>query len=436
MLTGSLYVADSLSTGVAISGYKNTGYVRSLGYEGYTAGFPGFLMWSGSALSGSLGTKGGVPYSGVGLELYANTSSYFRYSTTDSEIDVRTDKFFFGNPSSSFLSGSNGNIEISASNFHLTSQGNVTASNALFSGVALANIIRDKTVTITAANSSSYITYTPIGVLSPSSGSRIVLDGSLGGEIVRRVRISCSLAYPIQSFVLPQVDNSAKLDIITEFAVKNSLYDIFSTGKTAVPVTPPAAISMSLGSVISLVPAGDTGTRVIVQYGTEMPMDYEFKQDVIVSGSLRSSGNVFISGSTNAINTSWNSYTPVWTAASSNPVIGNGSIEGWYKVIGKTCFVRGNIVMGTTTTFGSGEWYVSMPFTASHADAILMSANLLDNTSAWYNAVVNGARAGFNYKAPLQYQAVSGTANDVNATQPFTWASTDRFLWNGSYEIA
>jgi hypothetical protein len=132
----------------------------------------------------------------------------------------------------------------------------------------------------------------------------------------------------------------------------------------------------------------------------------------------------------------WISYTPSWTAASSNPAINNGTLEGWYKIVGKTCFVRGNIAMGTTTTFGSGEWYVSMPFTASHADAILMTANLLDNGSAWYNAVVNGARAGFNYKAPLQFQTSSGTANDVNATQPFTWANSDRFLWNGSYEIA
>jgi hypothetical protein len=135
-------------------------------------------------------------------------------------------------------------------------------------------------------------------------------------------------------------------------------------------------------------------------------------------------------------NTAWVSYTPSWTANSSNPVIGNGTITGQYKVIGKTCFVRGNIVMGSTTTFGSGEWYVSMPFTASHADAILMTANLLDNGSAWYNAVLNGARAGFNFKTAIQYQATGGTANDVNSTQPFTWANSDRFLWNGSYEIA
>ena len=128
MLTGSLYVADSLNSGVAISGYPNSGFVRSLGYEGFYAGFPGFLLWSGSALPGQT-TKGNVAYTGVGLELYSNTSSYFRYSTTDSEIDVRTDKFFFGNPATTFVSGANGNIEISASGFHLTAQGNVTASS-------------------------------------------------------------------------------------------------------------------------------------------------------------------------------------------------------------------------------------------------------------------------------------------------------------------
>jgi len=135
-------------------------------------------------------------------------------------------------------------------------------------------------------------------------------------------------------------------------------------------------------------------------------------------------------------NTAWISYTPTWTAASLNPVIGNGTIEGYYKVIGKTCFVRGNIAMGSTTTFGTGEWYVSMPFTASHADAILMTAQLLDNGAAWYNAVLNGARAGFNYKTAIQYQNTGGTADSISPNTPFTWTNSDRFLWNGSYEIA
>jgi len=153
-----------------------------------------------------------------------------------------------------------------------------------------------------------------------------------------------------------------------------------------------------------------------------------------ISATTISATTFNLSGS--QIETAWSSYTPVWTASGTNPVIGNGTIEGYYKIIGKTCFVRGNIAMGNTTTFGSGEWYVSMPFIAKHADAILFTATLLDNSSAWYNATMVGARAGFNDKAPMQYvNYTNGTASDVNATQPFTWTTSDRFIWNGSYEI-
>ena len=188
------------------------------------------------------------------------------------------------------------------------------------------------------------------------------------------------------------------------------------------------------GSVAST--SGFTGSF----QGTASSAVYSLNSDRAISSSYAFSSTSASFASTASIIPSyegtWISYTPVWTAASVNPVIGNGSLQGWYKVIGKTCFVRGNIVIGSSTTFGSGEWYVSMPFTASHADAILMTANLLDNGSAWYNAVLNGARAGFNFKTAIQYQSTGGTALDVNATQPFTWANSDRFLWNGSFEIA
>ncbi len=152
-----------------------------------------------------------------------------------------------------------------------------------------------------------------------------------------------------------------------------------------------------------------------------------------ISGSILLSGSLTINQ--NRIDDAWTAYTPEWTAASSNPVINNGTIQGYYKVVGKTCFVRGNIAMGSTTTFGTGEWYVSMPFTASHADSILMTATLLDNSTAWYNAILNGARAGFSHKSAIQYQVVGGTADSLTPTTPFTWASGDRFTWNGSYEI-
>ena len=286
MLTGSLYVADSLNSGVAISGYPDSGFVRSLGYEGFDSGFPGFLLWSGSALPGQ-NTKGGGAYAGVGLELYANTSSYFRYSTADSEIDVRTDKFFFGNPSSSFISGSNGILEISSSNFVLSPQGNVTASNADFRGTALADIITDRSISITTANSSSYISYytLPTG----QNASRLYLNGSLGGQQVRRITFNCNLRYPIGKITTP----GQKLEVIltNQYDYQSpppgytgpydvSLYDIFQT-------TDPLIVPVSYD--IKQLPPGETiivtntdiTTDAKTQTGGSITLfDHEFQGDV------------------------------------------------------------------------------------------------------------------------------------------------------------
>jgi hypothetical protein len=285
MLTGSLYVADSLNSGVAISGYPNSGFIRSLGYEGFDAGFPGFLLWSGSAMPGQ--TSKGQPYSGVGLELYANTSSYFRYSTAASEIDVRTDKFFFGNPSSSFISGSNGVISISSSNFILSPQGNVTASNADFRGTAIADIITDRSVSITMANSSSYINYYVLP--TAQSASRLYLDGSLGGQRVRRVTFNCDLRHPIGKITTPgqklEVILTNQFDYVTPppgytGPYDVSLYDLFTPAD-------PALIPISYE--IKSIPAGDTviitntdlTTDAKLQTGGSITLfDHQFSSDV------------------------------------------------------------------------------------------------------------------------------------------------------------
>jgi len=122
LLTGSLYVAGSTGTGVHISGKGNSSMLRSIGYTGFqnaigVGGAGGFVMYSGSVQS-ILGSA--ESYSGVGLELVANSSSYFKYTTSGSGLlDVRTNSFFLGNAAGAFISGSGSNLQISASNFFL-----------------------------------------------------------------------------------------------------------------------------------------------------------------------------------------------------------------------------------------------------------------------------------------------------------------------------
>jgi hypothetical protein len=199
MITGSLYVADSLETGIAISGYKNSGFIRSLGYQGFEAGFPGLVLWSGSALPGSAGTKGAVPYSGVGLELYADLDNYFRYSTTDSELDIRTNTIFVGNSASSFISSSNGNLQISSSNFQIDANGNVRIRGYID--------ITDGTGFETPASVSASIGSATSSLSSSISNTITNLSSSTNTTITN---LSSSTALDIQnavSLIVTDVDN-------------------------------------------------------------------------------------------------------------------------------------------------------------------------------------------------------------------------------------
>ena len=123
LLTGSLFVAGHTGTGVEITGKGNSAMVRSIGYQGfknaidYNGGqYSGFVIYSGSVQT-ILGAQ--ESYQGVGLELVANTSSYFKYASANGGmLDVKTNTFFLGS-NTTFISGANGNIAISGSNIKI-----------------------------------------------------------------------------------------------------------------------------------------------------------------------------------------------------------------------------------------------------------------------------------------------------------------------------
>jgi hypothetical protein len=288
LITGSVFLSNEIGSGIEQSG-QNSGYIRSVGYQGFLSasipelsGSAGWMMWSGSVLPQS-----GDGYTGVGLELVADSGSYLQFRTgPPSVFIVRTETFFFGSENQ-FISGANGNIEISSSNFHLTAEGNVTASNLLLTGVARANIILDKTINITADNSGSYLEYIadiPDGV-GGNEGYRVILDGELGGEIVRRFRINCALNYPIYDFQLPNVSGDAKLDIIMENAIRgNQLYDVFTPSKDLSGNTP--RVALGANDVVTFVAANGAGTDWFATAGTLQPFNgYQYKRGLIVSSS-------------------------------------------------------------------------------------------------------------------------------------------------------
>ena len=98
--------------------------IKNTSYKGFYAGHSGsveggWMLWSGSFfMTNSAGTR--TDYTGVGIEAVGNSESYLRFSSSNGgSLDVRANKFFIGNPNLQFISGSNSDIEISGSGFHV-----------------------------------------------------------------------------------------------------------------------------------------------------------------------------------------------------------------------------------------------------------------------------------------------------------------------------
>jgi len=153
-----------------------------------------------------------------------------------------------------------------------------------------------------------------------------------------------------------------------------------------------------------------------------------------ISGSSLSANSINLSGIT--LETAWTSYNPVWSAQTSSPSLGDGTLTGAYKQIGKTVFVRVKLNWGTTTSGGTGAWMFSLPVAAASADGIQMCCSMLDNGNAWYQGILNGTYLGLTTTSAIICQS-SGGANSsqgVDSTFPFTWGNSDSLQFAGSYE--
>ena len=143
--------------------------------------------------------------------------------------------------------------------------------------------------------------------------------------------------------------------------------------------------------------------------------------------------NTHLRDNLKAIGDPWTAYTPTWTATTTNPAIGNGTIVGSYSEVGKWIRFRLKVTMGSTTTYGSGAYLFSLPvapLASLSSDAFNVQGVVFD-TSATARAFRSGYLGGASALA-LADQA--GAV--VNATVPFTLANGDSISITGSYEAA
>lgn len=139
--------------------------------------------------------------------------------------------------------------------------------------------------------------------------------------------------------------------------------------------------------------------------------------------------NVHVRDNEKVLGDAWTSYTPALT----NWTLGNGTLTGATRIVGKTVDFRIDLVLGSTSTM-VGTFFVSLPSTgiAGASTIPVLGSALINDVSAgliqYWQPVFTGVAGLVSARNP-----VTGT-QFVGANVPWTWANTDKIHIVGQYE--
>ncbi|MET9517044.1 hypothetical protein [Streptomyces sp. NPDC002994] len=142
----------------------------------------------------------------------------------------------------------------------------------------------------------------------------------------------------------------------------------------------------------------------------------------------------------NSMFAAWTSFTPTWTGATTNPSLGNGTLVGRYMKIGRTCKVSMILTIGSTSTFGSGNLRLSLPFTGASVTGGPGVLNFTYSRAPSPNFVMGAAPlpSGATHTNTV-WLANPGTIGDWNAwadASPWAGAAGDVLQAYGEYQTA
>lgn len=124
----------------------------------------------------------------------------------------------------------------------------------------------------------------------------------------------------------------------------------------------------------------------------------------------------------------WDPYITTWSSSGTAPVIGNGTLQGYVKQIGKWVRARIFLDYGTTTTAGTGTWQFTLP-----------AASVVGRGALGYAVCYDGAilYPRLVYQNGTTTLVVSDmTPTRIGATNPFSWNSSSELNIMMQYEAA
>lgn len=131
----------------------------------------------------------------------------------------------------------------------------------------------------------------------------------------------------------------------------------------------------------------------------------------------------------------WPAFTSAWTAATTNPVLGNGLRSGRRVLHGKTCHLAVRIVPGSTTTFGSGNYSFSLPFPSAN-EVVEYTGTARLTAGSTYIGQTYAAPNATTFTVTFPTAATPANATNMSPTTPATLASGHVLRMSLTYQIA
>lgn len=217
------------------------------------------------------------------------------------------------------------------------------------------------------------------------------------------------------SDVVPPVTVISRLPYLTSYAgltneITNDYYGAFDTG-----VTFPIDTKLS-----------NIGRVSVALSGTSLVWNTAVDPEIVSTPSYRSAGRT---------------YTPLWLADVSDPVLRNGLKLGNYYYDSDQVYVTLKLIPGTSTTFGSGNWRFGLPSPFKVNTSPEVIGQVTDSGVADYlgNFAFSTDSAGTSLirffgkfiNMATGTRVTGGPASNL----PFTWGASDFLAISFSYQV-
>lgn len=157
-------------------------------------------------------------------------------------------------------------------------------------------------------------------------------------------------------------------------------------------------------------------------------------EDPPTTGTVRN--NAWKQAMATAINTTiaaaGTAYTPTWSSSGTAVSLGNGTLVGRYWQVDKLVTFVINLTMGSTTTFGTGNYRFTTPFTMAATVNFTQPALGFDSSAGSLWSGLTGVQSTTTVQ--IFTAGPAGSTAIWGQTTPFTWATSDTIYIVGQFE--